>query len=154
MRPVRRAVRAASALSDSGASAFDERNAARTPLASREFAATVTCTMSGGRLRNAIPRPTERTIGNASDQKRASGSRTNSRKRVSVSCRSESRIAQVPPGERDEDVLERRGVGAQLGDLHAFAFGMSEHRWQRATQLLRRELVAAVVDACVGDGVE
>src|SRR6266568_4942392 len=94
-----------------------------------------------------MPSPTDNTIGNASDQKSASGSRTNSRKRVSVSSRSESRIAEMPAGQGHEHVLQRRGMRAQVGQPEAIALEERQQRRNRETKLFRRQLEGAVVAA-------
>src|SRR5258708_37808423 len=68
-----------------------------------------TCRTSAGRLRKAMLRPTESSIGKAKIQKSASGSRKKRLKRATVSWHRELweilLIAQVPPRERDEDIL-------------------------------------------------
>src|SRR5205823_3370298 len=77
-------------------------------------------------LRKAIPSPSASRIGNPRDQKSASGSRRNSLNRTAVSCQSEDSlrrgvtsllIAELPPGQRHEHVLERRRVRAELRQL-------------------------------------
>ena len=80
--------------------------------------ATPAITGSLPRDRKAMPSAQVMITGKANTQNTASGSRRNSRKRASVSSISGcaapplSAIAQVPSGQRHEDVLEGRAVGA------------------------------------------
>src|SRR5208282_1649021 len=89
-------------------------------------ASIATRTASGGRFRKAAPSAMERMTGKPNVQKTALGSRKNIRKRARVSSTIAARgsradstgagavsrppgsVTEPPPGERDEDVLERR----------------------------------------------
>src|SRR4051812_6232419 len=153
-RPVRRASRALSTDNDSAATFFACRKASSATGAPGRSAATAMCTTSAGRFRNAMPSPTDSRMGKASDQKSASGSRTNSRNRVSVSCRSESRIAQMAAGERYEHVLQRRRVRGQLGELTLIALEEPEQRGNRAAQLHRCQLEGGVVPSHGRDAIQ
>src|SRR5438128_2630106 len=93
----------------------------------------------GPRFLNAMPSANASSTGNANTQKTASGSRRNSRTRQSVSSRiaeyfAASLIAQMPPGERDEHVLERRAVRGQLGQDRA---ALAQQRHERRHGFVR-----------------
>src|SRR5438874_2787259 len=159
-RPVRIAALALSADSTSTASPESARAAAATRLASGDEPTTAMCTISAGRLRNAIPRPIARRIGNAKVQNSASGSRMNSLNRTDESWTSESEmsrrrresgarllIAELSPGEMDEHVLECRRVSAQLGQLEAALRQLREQRRHGAMELTHAELPSIAIDA-------
>src|SRR5215218_6679307 len=123
--PVRSARCASSASSTRTCKPPARPSRAATESASGVPRTTPTVSTSAGLFRNAIPRPIARTTGKKKVQNTASGSRTNSRKRTSVSCASDcavhgnrarltSRIAQLPPRERYEHVLECRRMRHQL----------------------------------------
>src|SRR5450759_823127 len=93
--------------------------------------------MSAGLFRNAMPRPIANNTGKANVQKTASGSRKNSRSRTVDSSRNEECcliggwlvIAKLASGERDEYVLERRGMRRELRQLHSsFREGREKRR--------------------------
>src|SRR5687768_14641909 len=117
-------------------------------------------------LRNAMPRPAVSRIGKKIAQKMASGSRTNSRIRTSVSwmsgCPSRvgtrartwsapladvSFIAQVTSREEHEDVLQRGRMGTELGQRDTLAPDLLEQRGQHALQVQNLYLDAAVLGA-------
>src|SRR4249919_523460 len=135
MVPTRSACRAASADSVS-----TERPASLRMAWASACDVLATFSTSGGRLRNAMPSPLVSRIGKKMAQKTASGSRTNSRTRTSVSCTSgcpripngrRTRggrplrtdaslvISEMSSGERYEDVLERGRVRPKLGERQA-----------------------------------
>src|ERR1051325_7121025 len=141
-RPVRSATIALSRESASTAKRASLRNASIT-VAPRPPVTTATCATSGGRERNAIPSPMASRIGNPNDQKSASGSRRNSLNRTEVSCQSESVITQLPAGESDEHIFERRRVRSQLGELETASGEEREQRWNNPVELAHLQLVAA-----------
>src|SRR5688500_13754166 len=155
-RPVRKAVRAALS-SASAVTAKPESRGRRDTIGSAApcvTAMTPTCTISAGRLRNAIASPVASRIGKTNDQKIASGSRRNSLSRTLTSCAKAryrtcpppsapcplpSPITELSPGERDEDVLERRRVRTQLGESEGAALELSDQRRHRLVQVCHPE---------------
>src|SRR5580765_6309764 len=114
-------------------------------------------TTAGGsdRDRNARPRAHVIRIGNTKTQKTASGSRTNSRSRTSVSSTSGGRgrllVTQVPSGERDKDVLERRAVGGQRGEHGAARVERRDQRGHREMDFGGADGPALSVSSSVAD---
>src|SRR5688572_30191572 len=100
---------------------------------------TPAITGSAPRDRNAIPRAQVMITGNANTQNTASGSRTNSRNRDSVSSTKgfgrRLLIAQLPSRQRHEDVLERGAVGAELAQCGVALAQEIEQRRHRQVQL-------------------
>src|SRR5215212_515737 len=102
-----------------------------------------------------MPRPIASRMGKPNDQNNASGSRVYSLKRTVMSCQSElapspcsvrslirgSLIAQLSPGERDEAILQRRGMCRQVRELDSPARDQSQQRRYRPMQLADLELV-------------
>ena len=112
-----------------------------------------------------MPSPVVSRIGKKIAQNTASGSRTNSRianqreldervtedperppnpRRKAASTDASLLIAQVPSGQRDEDVLERRGVRPQLGQRQALPRQLREKGRHRSMQLGRLHPQSAV----------
>src|ERR1051326_7250722 len=112
--------------------------------------ATPTRILSGAFSRNASPRAIVRRIGNANTQKIASGSRRNSRMRMSVSSTSGgwvrgSGIAALPPRHRHEQILERRRVRRERDQLRAARLDHVEHLRHRDGERVdaQREAISA-----------
>src|SRR5882724_647881 len=83
---------------------------------------TATGTLSGALSRKAKPRARARMIGKPNTQNTASVSRMNSLVRMEVSSTMAGRtlgIAQLPSGQRDEQILQRRGVRGERDQLRA-----------------------------------
>src|ERR1039458_4428761 len=146
--PVRSASSAAAADNSSTSSNFS----CRSDLASSGVTAAILST-SGGRLRNASPRPAARRIGKMNTQNIASGSRQNSRNRTRVSCASgwsDHRvllIAQVPSRQNDEDVLQAGGMRAQFGERNALPVEFVQQRGHGPVQFGHLHPYAAVLRA-------
>src|SRR5438132_829551 len=101
-----------------------------------------------------MPSPTDKRIGNSSDQNNASGSRMNSRYRVSVSSFSELDIAEAASRERHEHVFQSGRVRGELGHAQLAALQKREQRGNRTTQLHRRELDGVAVASHRRDAVQ
>src|SRR5262245_1480188 len=103
--------------------------------------------LSAGWSRNAKPRIRAMMIGNAKTQKMASGSRTNSSSRARVSATRgflRSLIPKLPPGQRDEHVLERRPVGREGDEARVGLVQRGEKRRNRLGQVARGQQPAAL----------
>src|SRR5581483_8748061 len=144
-RPFRSASAALSAGKRSTASPPPDRSADASFCARASVSTTATCTTSAGLVRKAMPRPIASRMGKPNDQNSASGSRRYSLNRTLINCPSELglRIAELPPGERYEHVLERRRVRGQLSQRRLATGEQREERRNRAVQRAHLQLVRA-----------
>src|SRR5205085_980738 len=129
-------------------------NATDFPSADACFAAegpvtTATGMRSGGFSRNANPRASASSSGKPKTQTIASVSRTNSFVRALVSSmiagRTLSDIAELPTGQRNEEVLERCGVRRQRDELRARLLDCSEKLGHRLRERVDAQLIRAAV---------
>src|SRR5437879_4404740 len=92
--------------------------------------------------------PSRPATGKPNTQKIASGSRTNSRIRETVSWYSApSRIAQLPSGHRDEHILERRMVRGERRQLGAALFDERQQGGKAVVHLAHGERDAIIARA-------
>src|SRR5258708_26570837 len=118
--------------------------------------------MSAGLFRNAMPNPIASSTGKANVQNTASGSRKNSRSRTLDNSRSDEwglvgdglLIAKLASGERDEYVLERRGMRRELRHLQPSLGQRGEECRHGAVKFRHAKFVAAVEGANVAHAAE